>query len=118
MRYSSERWRINRHPLIELHKTRVGCLEWMRQYGYPEPPRSACVGCPYRSNEEWRWLRDNEPESWNEAVEFDRVIRKCGGMRGDVFLHAARIPLDEVDLRTDCERGQRMMFDLCPSCMM
>ncbi len=119
MRFSGEQWRINWHPLIDLNVTRNGCLDWMRDHGYPEPPRSACVGCPYHSKAEWRWLHGNEPESWHDAVEFDRAIRKCGGMRGDVFLHAARVPLDEVDLRTDVDFGQQELFDrLCPSCMM
>jgi 3'-phosphoadenosine 5'-phosphosulfate sulfotransferase (PAPS reductase)/FAD synthetase len=118
-RGSGEMWRINWHPLIDLHKTRAGCLEWMHTRGYPEPPRSACVGCPFRSDDEWRWLRDNEPASWQDAITFDRAIRNCGGMRGQVFLHAARIPLADVDLRTDVDYGQGLLFDtLCPSCMM
>ncbi len=117
-RGSGEMWRINWHPLIEMHKTRAGCYEWMRQRGFPEPPRSACVGCPFRHDDEWRWLRDHEPESWQEAIEFDRAIRNCGGMRGQVFLHAARVPLGEVDLRTDRDFGQTNFLDtLCPSCM-
>ncbi len=118
-RGSGEQWRVNRHPLLELDMTRLGCYEWLNQHGYAEPPRSACIGCPFRSKAEWRWLRENEPESFREACEFDDAIRNCGGMRGQVFLHADRIPLDEVDLRIDLDHGQMTLFDtLCPSCMM
>ena len=118
-RGSGEMWRTNWHPLIDMQVSRIECLEWMEQHGYPEPPRSACVGCPFRSDNEWRGLRDHEPASWADAVSFDKAIRKCGGMRGDMFLHSARVPLGEVDLRTDRDFGQRMLFDtLCPTCMM
>jgi len=118
-RASGEMWRVNRYPLIEIGMTRAGCLEWIREHGYPEPPRSACIGCPYHRDEEWRWLRDNEPESFEDACQFDEAIRNCGGMRGQVFLHAQRIPLREVDLRTDADFGQTNFLDtLCPTCMM
>ena len=117
-RGSGEAWRINRHPLLELNMTRLGCYEWLEEHGYTEPVRSACIGCPFRSRAEWRWLRDNEPESWQDVIEFDHAIRDCGGMRGQVFLHADRIPLEEVDLRTDADRGQTNFLDkLCPVCM-
>jgi len=48
--------------------------------------------------------------AWQEAVEFDRAIRHCGGMRGQVFLHADRIPLDEVDLSTPEDFGQLSLW--------
>lgn len=117
-RGSGEMWRINRHPLLEKRITRIGCYDWLEAHGYPEPPRSACIGCPFRADVEWRWLQDNEPDSWQDAIAFDRAIRNCGGMRGQVFLHAQRIPLDEVDFRTDVDFGQTLLFDtMCPSCM-
>jgi hypothetical protein len=50
------------------------------------------------------------PEQWEEAVMVDKYIRKMGGMKGDVFLHADRIPLDEVDLRTPEQKGQLSLF--------
>jgi len=118
MRSSGERWRRNWFPLIELEKTRAGCLEWMRENGYPQPPRSACIGCPYRSKAEWRWLRDEEPESFQEAIEFDTAIRKCGGMRGEVFLHSKRVSLSEVDFGVaDDADPQLWIPGLCPACM-
>ena len=55
-------------------------------------------------------IRDESPDEWVDVVEFDREIRKCDGMRGDVFLHADRLPLDEVDLRTAEDMGQLSLF--------
>ncbi len=117
-RGSGESWWVSRHPLLEKNITRLMCYEWLESHGYRVPTRSACIGCPYRSDAEWRWLRDNEPGSWADAIMFDRAIRDCGGMRGAVFLHAQRIPLEKVDLRSDVDFGQGLLFDtLCPSCM-
>jgi hypothetical protein len=105
-------WTVNRYPLLEKRMSRQDCVQWLVQHGFPVPPKSACIFCPYKSNAEWRWLRDNDPEAWAVAVELDRLIRNTPGVREKEFLHRARIPLDEVDLSTDEERGQGMLM-LC-----
>jgi len=110
---SRDKWVENYYPLIELRMTRHDCLLWFEKKGLPRPPRSSCIGCPYHHNNEWRQMRDNYPDEWQEAVAFDKAIRKCGGMRGDVFIHADRVPLDEVDLSTPEERGQLNWLDEC-----
>lgn len=107
---SPTKWISFYYPLIELKMNRYDCLNWFDKNGLPRPPRSACLGCPYKSNAEWRRLRDESPEEWNEVVEFDKAIRKCGGMRGDIFLHADRVPLDEVNLTIAEDHGQMNMF--------
>ena len=109
MKPSRDAWWLNRYPLVEKHMTRADCLSWFaRAYPGRELARSACVACPYRSDAEWRDLRDNEPESWREAVEFDRAIRKGGS--DSCFVHVSRVPLDEVDLSTAEERGQMTLW--------
>lgn len=83
------------------------CLEWMRARGYPQPPRSACYFCPYKSNAEWRKLRDEEPEEWARAVEIDGLIR--AGVRDTtqkLYLHRSLTPLADIDLSTAEDRGQ------------
>ena len=91
----------NRWPLIEQFLTRNDCLAWMRDQGYPEPPRSSCVFCPYHSDNEWRRLQDNEPAEFAKAVKFDAAYRKAmagvTGFRGTAYLHRSRIPLGEID---------------------
>lgn len=93
-------WIENEYPLIDQRMTRGDCLEWLKRKGYPQPPRSACTICPMRKNSEWRWLKDNDPAGWQQAVEVDRAIRH--GMRGitaeAVYLHRSLTPLDQVDL--------------------
>lgn len=103
-------WQINRYPLLEQRMSRTDCIAWLEARGFPVPPKSACVFCPYKTNAEWRWLRDNDPKAWADAVEIDRLIRKTPGMREQEFLHRDRVPLDQVDLRTDEEAGQGMLM--------
>lgn len=103
-------WIEHRWPLIELRKSRHDCLAWMAARGYPTPPRSACVYCPFHSNDEWRRLRDDEPEAFAAAVEFERnlthVQTVTESLKAKTFLHRSLVPLDQVDLTTDIERGQ------------
>ena len=76
MKPSRDAWWLNRYPLVEKHMTRAVLSWFARAYPGRELARSACVACPYRSDAEWRDLRDNEPES-REAVEFDRLVRRA-----------------------------------------
>lgn len=105
-------WCQNWYPLIERRITRQACLLWMWQHEYPEPPRSACIGCPFHSPREWRRLKMESPSEFQEAVEFDETMRKCGGMNGDVFVHRKMIPLSDVPLENDIDKGQGTLFDV------
>lgn len=99
MRPSSHSWMEVRYPLaMELGLTRNDCLRWMERNGYPRPPRSACIGCPFHSNDEWRDMRDNRPDEWADAVSFDSAIREAGGMRGKSYLHRSLLPLDQAPI--------------------
>lgn len=113
MKPSREAWQLNRFPLIERRMTRRDCLDWLTRRGYPTPPKSACLGCPFHSNATWRSLRDDDPAGWADTVAVDRAIRTgLRGIRGQVFLHRSAVPLDEVDLSTASDHGQ---LDLWPN---
>ena len=86
----------------------------MEQKGYPKPPRSACTFCPYHSNEEWRFVKENKKE-WDEAVALDKKIRNgFVGVKDELFLHKSGVPLDEADL--DPNKDQQDLFnDICDS---
>ncbi len=103
-------WVVHRFPLLEMRMSRTDCERWLTAHGYPVPPKSACVFCPYRTNAEWRWMRDNDPAAWADAVAIDALIRTTPGMRNEEFLHRSLKPLDQVDLRTDEEAGQGMLM--------
>ena len=111
MKPSQEAWKVHRWPLIEKGMNRNDCLRWMERKGYPLPPKSSCIGCPYHSDHEWRAIKA-DPESWADAVMLDKIIREpARGMRGTQFMHRSCKPLDEVDLSTAADHGQVDMFN-------
>lgn len=117
MRDAAFPWIKNEYPLIDLQMTRRECLQWNESNGYALPPRSACLGCPYHSNIEWRHIKETDPAGWADVVEFDERIRSDEKIaqrlfEGRAYLHQKRIPLVEVDLRTEEERGQLNMFEM------
>lgn len=90
----------HRYPLIELGMSRLDCLAWIAKNGYPEPPKSSCIGCPFKSDAQWRQMRDEASAEWNDAIFVDRVIRTAGVTTPGIqqFMHRTLRPLDEVDL--------------------
>lgn len=115
MRISKERWKEHHYPLIfdfEKPLRRRDCLQWLSDHGFPQAPRSACLGCPYHSNEEWRQIRSNK-EEWEDVVDFDAAIRSVGGLTAATYLHRSCVPLPMVDLSTPEERGQLNWLNEC-----
>ena len=116
---SREEWIENRFPLVELGLSRAQLLNWFQEH-YPGRylPRSSCIGCPYHTNAEWKWLRDHDPKSFQDAVDVDHALRsnpivKNGiSKKGDAYLHRLRIPLAEVDL-TGAQDYDSQMLDEC-----
>ena len=99
MKPSREPWFTVRYPLAMEHRmTRGDCLAWLARNGYPQAPRSACIGCPFHSDKEWVHLRDSSPAEWEDACVFDDLIRDVGGMRGKTYLHRSRVPLREAQI--------------------
>lgn len=86
-----------RYPLLDLNLDRKACERWLARHGWTSVAKSACIGCPFHGNRQWRDLRDNRPDEWADAVAFDEAIRKGGArglpLNGEAFLHASRIPL-------------------------
>jgi hypothetical protein len=87
-------------PLIDAGMSRQDCKDWMAEHGFPEPPRSACVYCPYHSDKEWIRLKTQDPEGFAKAVQYEKdsqaAYEDCTLLDGVPYLHADRIPLEEV----------------------
>jgi hypothetical protein len=120
VRTSTEAWQSFYYPLITTALSlrqdtlfgrgfdRQDCLDWIESHGYPKPPRSACIGCSFHSDEEWIDMRENRPEECADAVAFDHAIRTAdasliadgtklqGRLVGLPYLHRSCVPLDEV----------------------
>lgn len=107
----------NRWPLIEKGMTRMDCLKWMEDNGYPKPPRSACSYCPYHSNKEWQRIKTEEPEHFEEAVIFEKEAQKyadgCEVIKGKPFLHASLKPLGEIEFQDKKNQFEFSWMDEC-----
>lgn len=91
-----------RYPLLELRMSRRDCVRYLDRAGWGHTAKSACIGCPYHGNAQWRRLRDETPKEWADAVAFDAAIRKGGArglpLNGEAFLHRSRVPLDQAPI--------------------
>lgn len=110
MKPSNRKYITHRWPLVELGMSRWDCLRWMERRGFQQPPKSACIGCPFHDNAAWRRLRES-PEEWADAVEVDKAIRHQPKFKNEQYMHRSLVPLDQVDLSTAEDRGQLNMFN-------
>lgn len=109
----------NVFPLLDLGMSRQDCVRYLEERGFANTPKSACLGCPFSGNARWRWLRETDPEGWQDAVDFDRRIRdgyaransRRQPLRGRYYLHRSGRPLDEVDLTPPATRGHLRIVD-------
>lgn len=91
----------NAWPLIEKGISRMSCLQWMKNKNYPSPPRSACSFCPYHSDSEWIRLKRDEPEAFQQAIQYEKKLqesfRLIPRLTSLPFLHPRRNPIDKID---------------------
>nr|WP_138909138.1 hypothetical protein [Streptomyces chryseus] len=80
--------------------TRNDCIRYLNAAGWGETPKSACIGCPFHGNRAWRDLRDNHPDEWQDAVDFDRQMRETPhrGIKKAPFLHRSLLPLADAPI--------------------
>ncbi len=114
MKPSRDPWTESKWPLVDLGMRRGDCIAWMERNGYPKPPRSSCVFCPYHSDAEWRRLKTEEPEAFAAAVAFEKQFQaakqQTTTMRGIPFLHKSCQPIETVDFSSEEDRGQLSLF--------
>ena len=112
MKESNLSWIMNCFPLIDLELRREHCIEIMKEAGLPEPLKSACVYCPYHSDNHWQWLKEEHPLEFGKAVEFDNLIRDLSAknIQQKAFLHRGRVPLSEVEFKVG-DKNQVDMFN-------
>ena len=112
MKVDKRRYLVNRYPLVECGMSRDDCVRWLADRGYPEPPKSACVGCPYTDDERWLDRKLNHPDEFAEAVEYDHLLRLGDprGMVGMEYMHRSLRPLDEVDFVASAKEKRPSLF--------
>ena len=115
MRINQLKWTENIYPLVDMRMDRNACMRWLKGNGWDNVPKSACIGCPYHSDKQWRDMKLNKPDQWADAVTFDAELRsgEYPNATGDIFLHRQHVPLPDVDLSTPEDRGQLSFLDEC-----
>lgn len=116
MKDSREPWATNRYPLIELNWSRKQCLDWWAEEKLPAPPRSACVFCPFHSDEEWKRLKYHNHAAFNAAVRFEQDIQaaktETDNFLSTPFLHRSCKPLGEVNFMSEAKTNPQLdMFN-------
>jgi len=113
----------NVFPLLDKRMTRKDCLAVLEKYGFGQTPKSACIACPFRTNEQWRDMKENAPGEFSDAVNFDRQMREFHADQPRTknnlfFLHKSFVPLDEADLsvrsRKEIAEDQQELFTCSP----
>lgn len=102
-----------RRPLTTIGWTDADCVALLTYYGLPTALDMACLACPQRTNPAWRCVRDNDPQTFADAVAVDVTLRhghpdpaSYGRPSGTTFyLHPDRVPLDQADLESGTSTG-------------
>ena len=121
MRTSDVAYITNVYPLVDRRMTRAACIAWLREHDLPEPPKSACVFCPYKSRVAWQRTKREGGPDWQDAVAVDNSIRDRrklnAGKPGHeiqkgiaLYVHPRRKPLPEaVTIPEDFGASQPML---------
>jgi hypothetical protein len=93
------------HPLLDLGWSRQKCEAWLKENYGMKPGKSAYYYCPYRSNENWRAMKKNDPEQFEKACQFDENLRSLKnprgcGIKGDLYVYRKMIPLRDAIFET------------------
>jgi hypothetical protein len=62
---------VSAYPLIELGISRSDCLRLVSEAGLPQPPKSSCWFCPYKTTDQWITMRRERPELFAKVAELE-----------------------------------------------
>lgn len=88
--------------LFDVTMRRDECKRLVIDAGLPEPPKSSCWMCPYRSDRQWAQLREHYPSDFAQAAQLEQDIHAADS-QGGVWLTKHRQPLAGVTF-TDATR--------------
>lgn len=108
---SDVKWIETEWPLIMgygICVNRHQCTQIVKDAGLPDPPRSACFMCPFKTDIEWKHQQENWPQDHARAIQLDKDIREKDSLNA-LWLHRGRKPLDECSF-DEQETGQTSLF--------
>lgn len=108
-------WIKTRWPFLMDHPMRRQQIkEWLAARGWPEIKKSACIFCPYRKPVEYARWRDEEPALFEEACQWDELIRDSSraGLRQPQYLTRLLKPLRELPSVAELGKRDDAQLDL------
>jgi hypothetical protein len=99
----------SRFPLLERRMNRQDCIALVLSMGWPRPPRSSCWMCPNHTHDEWLWIKENAPQDFQKADDFQQAIQVIDP---HLWLSDSPAPLSEIDftrpddLLSSCKSGE------------
>lgn len=109
IKITTGKWQ-RRYPLFEKGVTRQMAIQYVQNFGLPEPPRSACWMCPNRHDSGWIWMRENEPDDFLRACKHEEEVQKD---HPHLWLTKYGIPLAFAPLK---ETNKPVQFELVQFC--
>ena len=67
---------VSAYPLIELGINRADCLEIARKAKIPQPPKSSCWFCPFKTTDQWTTMRREYPELFEQAADLEHILQQ------------------------------------------
>lgn len=114
-RIKGEEGRI--YPLVDMMLTRADVKAVVQDAGWPNPTSSSCWMCPNMTNAQWKEIRDNRPDEFEQACVMDEETREANMLEYGIptFLHESRVPLRDANLEApDRENvGRQCGLGLC-----
>jgi len=97
---SQTSWQVAEHPLVEVANVdRSACVAYVEREGLGTPAKSHCIGCPFNHPDVWREMKRHDPESFQDAVYVDKMLRANGDRKVQSYLYKKCVPLDEADFQ-------------------
>ena len=112
MRTSDVQYIVNTYPLVDRRMTRAACIQWLQEHELPVPPKSACVFCPFHSSRQWQKLKREGGGDWEYAVAVDEAVRERRGRTLDLYIHNARLPLEQAVTIPEDEGAHQLELEM------
>ena len=64
------------YPLIELGISRSDCLIIAKDAGLPQPPKSSCWFCPFKTTDQWVTMRREQNDLFEKAAELEKLLQE------------------------------------------
>lgn len=97
MRQSNVKYIENYYPLIEKRITINEIVSWFDKTGMKIPGKSACLICPFHSDNYWKRFKKEFPKEFEKACKFDDAIRTYPNLNEKTYLSKHKKPLREIN---------------------